>query len=125
MVDLNEVHLTGRLVRDVELRRNSNGSPFVWFPLAVNGMKGKDGNTISDFINCQVWGKPAELLGSFGKKGARIMISKGVLKTFKKANEDGTTQSYTYVLVYGYAFLDGITKVKESSFDAFGEDVNF
>ena len=51
MVDLNEVHLTGRLVRDVELRRNSNGSPFVWFPLAVNGMKGKDGNTISDFID--------------------------------------------------------------------------
>lgn len=125
MMDLNEVHLTGRIVKDIELRKNSNGSPFVWFPLAVHGMKGKDGNALSDFINCQVWGKPAELLGKYGIKGTRIMISKGVLKTFKKANEDGTTQSHTYVLVYGYEFLDGFSKSKESSFDAFGEDIDF
>ncbi len=126
MLDLNEVHLTGRVVRDIELRGNSNGSPFVWFSLAVNGRKNKEGELQGDFLTCQVWGKPAELLARFGKKGTRLLISKGALRSFTKVEEDGSRQSHMYVLVNGYELLDGFPKKEQASFfDSMGENINF
>ncbi len=84
MLDMNEIHLTGRLVRDVELRQTTNANPYVWFTLAVNGKKDKNGNDSTDFITCQCWGKPAELMATFGQKGRRLLITRGALKSFTK-----------------------------------------
>lgn len=128
MTDLNSVQITGRLVRDTELRSTATGSRFAWFQLAVNGRRDKEGNHQTDFIPCQLWGKPAEMLEKFGKKGTRIIITHGSVKTFVK--EDRTTntkQNYTYLAITGFEFLDGINQQRKSSsgsvFDAMGENV--
>lgn len=131
MTDLNEIHITGRLVRDTELRSTGKGVTFAWFQLAVNGRKDKEGNQQTDFIVCQVWGKSAEMLEKFGKKGTRIMITKGNLKTYSKEDrETGTRQNHMYVLINSYEFLDSLSKSNSSSsqssfFDSMGEDVDF
>lgn len=126
MTDLNELHLTGRLVKDVELRSTNTGSHFAWFQLAVNGRKDKDGKQNTDFVVCQLWGKPAEMLECFGKKGMRLLISRGSLKTFvKEDGQTGARQSCMYVLISSYEFLDGIKQQKEESFfEGMGETMN-
>ena len=126
MTDLNEVHITGRLVKDVELRSTAAGCRFVWFQLAVNDGKSKDGKHNTDFVVCQVWGKPAEMLGSFGKKGMRLMIRRGSLKTFVKEDAlTGTHQTCMYVLISCIEFVDGLKQPKEESFfECMGEDVS-
>ena len=126
-MDMNEVHLTGRLVKDVELKTTGTGNPFVWFSLAVNGAKDKSGKTAVDYLTCQLWGKPAELLAKFGQKGKRILISRGCLKTFAKVDTaTGEKRSYTYVLIQSFEFLDSLKQRSESSFfDSMGDEVDF
>lgn len=126
MTDLNSVQITGRLVRDTELRSTATGSRFAWFQLAVNGRKDKEGNQQTDFIPCQLWGKPAEMLEKFGKRGTRIMITHGSIKTYVKEDRNtNTKQNYTYLQITSYEFLDSLKQQKTSSaFDAMGDDVN-
>lgn len=126
-MDMNELHLTGRLVKDVELKSTGNGNPFAWFAIAVNGLKDKAGNANVDYITCQLWGKPAELLAKFGQKGKRILISRGTLKTFAKVDKaTGEKRNYTYVLINAFEFMDGLKQRSEGSFfDSMGEDVDF
>ena len=126
MTDLNELHVSGRLVKDVELRSTNTGNHFAWFQLAVNGRKDKEGKQSTDFIVCQLWGKPAELLERFGKKGMRLLITRGSLKTFVKEDaKAGTRQSCMYVLISSFEFLDSLKQQKEGGFfESMGDSVN-
>ena len=126
-MDMNELHLTGRLVRDVELKSTANGSTYVWFTLAVNGKKDKNGNENTDFVTCQLWGKAAELLAKFGQKGRRIIVSRGALKTFAKVDEStGEKRSYTFVSISSFEFMDSLKRQSDGGyFDSMGEAIEF
>lgn len=125
MTDLNELHITGRLVRDTELRSTSKGGYFAWFQLAVNGFKDKDGKQQTDYLACQVWGKPAEMLEKFGIKGTRILITRGSLKSYTKEDPaTGAKRTNMYVLINTFEFLDSLNSGKNtqgSFFDSMGE----
>ena len=122
-LDMNELFITGRLVRDIELRQNSNGNSYVWFTLAVNSTI-NNGETQTDYLPCSLWGKAAELLATFGKKGKRMLITKGKLRSYVKVAEDGTRQSHLYVVIASYELMDGLKREKESGFfESFGEEV--
>ena len=126
-MDMNELHLTGRLVKDVELRSTASVSTFVWFALAVHGKKDKSGNTPTDFISCQMWGKQAELLAKFGQKGKRIMVGRGCLKTYTKMDDStGEKHVYTYVYINSFDFLDPLKQKDEGGyFEDMGEVIEF
>ncbi|WP_313428170.1 single-stranded DNA-binding protein, partial [Siminovitchia terrae] len=58
---LNRVVLVGRLTKDVDLKYTPNGVPVASFTLAVNRtFTNQQGEREADFINIQVWRKPAE-----------------------------------------------------------------
>lgn len=57
-----------RLTKDPEVRKTQTGETVVNFDVAWN--YGKTGN----FIRCTAWGKIAELIGDFTKKGHAIYI---------------------------------------------------
>lgn len=65
-MSMNLVVLTGRLTRDPELKYGSSGSAYCRFSLAVNRAFQKDQ---TDFINCVAFGKTAELIGEYLRKG--------------------------------------------------------
>jgi single-strand DNA-binding protein len=67
-MDINSVSLTGRLVRDAELKTTPNGKDLVNFTLASNTEKDH-----TDFIDCTVWG--AEKIRQYLVKGKRIAIT--------------------------------------------------
>ena len=80
MKDLNTVHLTGRLTRDPEIRYVQNGDPVANFDLAVNRGKRDDGEEIpAFFFSVEAWGKLAEIVQEYFKKGAPVVLQGGLI----------------------------------------------
>ena len=104
---INQVVLVGRLTKPVDLRATSSGKFVGSFTLAVNGFK--DGDT--DFINCIVWEKKAELIANYTEKGSKLGVS-GQLKTRSYEGQDGKRVYVTEVLVDQFEFMD---KAKDKS----------
>lgn len=78
---MNQCNFTGRLVKDIELRKTKNGKDVVYFSLAVQDeYKGENAN----FLNFQVYGKTAEYLNKYGKKGMYMEVSSAEAQSYKK-----------------------------------------
>lgn len=69
---MNVIILTGRLTRDPELKFGQSGKAYSRFTLAVDRpmQKGE-----VDFINCVAFGKTAELIGEYLRKGRKAGVT--------------------------------------------------
>lgn len=68
---MNKAILVGRLTRDPEMRDTQGGTKMCKFALAID-RRGRDGGT--DYINCTAFGKTAELVGQYLRKGSRAGV---------------------------------------------------
>lgn len=108
MKDLNIVFLMGNLTRDPELRYTPNGQAVASFTVATNrrwtdpqGEK-KDSVEYSDIV---VWGKLAEMVANYLKKGRRVHVI-GRLQTRSWEAQDGSKRFKTEVIASDINFLD-------------------
>lgn len=69
---MNNVQLIGNLTKDIELRKTQNGKSVVNFTLAVARTFNREE---TDFIQCQAWGKTADILHQYCHKGSKIGLS--------------------------------------------------
>lgn len=100
---MNSVVLIGRTTADIELSYTpKNQTALGRFTLAVDRIKKEDG---SDFIRCKVWGRTAENMSRFVKKGNKVGIS-GRIETGSYKNRDGATVYTTEVVVENFEFLE-------------------
>ena len=97
--------LTGRITKDIELKVTPTGKSVCSFSLAVNRKFVQDGERQADFINCQLWGKSAETLDKYGKKGMLIGVE-GRLQTRNYTNQQGQTVYVTEVVAESFTFLE-------------------
>lgn len=97
--------LTGRITKDIELKVTPTGKSVCSFSLAVNRKFVQDGERQADFINCQLWGKSAETLEKYGKKGMLIGVE-GRLQTRNYINQQGQTVYVTEVVAESFTFLE-------------------
>lgn len=98
---MNNVTLIGRLVRDVELTYSDRTQTAIGrFTLAVDKAKKEDG---CNFIGCQVFGKQAENLSKYKKKGEQIALQ-GHIDTYTY-EKDSKKQTKTYVIADRVEFL--------------------
>ena len=102
---INNVVLTGRVTKDIELKVTPTGKSVCSFSLAVNRKFVQDGERQADFINCQLWGKSAETLKKYGKKGMLIGVE-GRLQTRNYTNQQGQTVYVTEVVAESFTFLE-------------------
>ena len=102
---INNVVLSGRLTRDVELRKTANGTSVVSFNLAVDRGIKKEGQPDADFISCQAWSKTAELMETHLHKGSLIGME-GHIQTGSYKNSQGQTVYTTNVIVDRLHFLE-------------------
>lgn len=110
---MNSVTLLGRMTRDPELRYLPSGSPSIRFNLAVDRGLSKEkkqeaeskGQATADFISCIAWGKLAETIDRYFRKGSRIGVT-GTIQTGSYARQDGTKVYTTDVLVRSIDFID-------------------
>lgn len=104
---MNKVILLGRLTRDPEVRwAQKNGSQeqtcVARFSLAVD-RRGKDQG--ADFISCVVFGKSAENVEKYLKKGSKIATT-GRIQTGSYTNKDNVKVYTTDVVVEEWEFAE-------------------
>lgn len=95
----------GRLTRDPEVRYSQSANPVAVanFGLAVNRRFKKEGQQDVDFINCTAFGKTAELIQQYIKKGEQLAVT-GRL-AIDQYEKDGEKKISTKVMVEGMTFV--------------------
>lgn len=101
---LNRVALVGRLTKDPELRRTSNGKAVTSFNLAVE-RNFKSDDQEADFINCVCWGKIAENTERYCSKGSMVSID-GRIQTRSYDNNQGQRVYVTEVIAESVQFIN-------------------
>lgn len=85
---INKIILTGRLVRDPELKKTNDGVSFSKFTIAVDrNYRNSEGEVDTDFIDIISWRKQAERCVEYLSKGRLIGIE-GSLQISKNESED-------------------------------------
>ena len=102
---MNNFFAIGRLIKDVEVKYTRTNKAVAGFTIAVTRpFKNQNGDYESDFINCELWGKIAETMKNYLKKGDMIGI-KGSLRSDSYEDKDGNKKYRTYVNVEKVTFL--------------------
>ena len=78
----------------------------------------QNGEKITDFINCQLWGKSAETLEKYVKKGMMIGVE-GRIQTRTYTNQQGQTVYVTEVVADSFSFLEKKQSNEQSQFNDF------
>ena len=90
-MDLNKTEIIGRLTQDAVLEYTAGGSAVAKFSIATDHMKKKDGSADTSFFQCKAFGKLAENLNPYLKKGKQVAIT-AFLKQ-ERWEKDGQKQS--------------------------------
>lgn len=99
---MNCVQLVGRLTRDPEIRYSDSGSSVGRFTVAID-RRFKQGE--ADFVSCVAFGKSAEFLEKYFRKGQRIGLV-GRIQTGSYQNQEGKTVYTTDVIADNLEFVD-------------------
>lgn len=119
---MNKIVIIGRLVRDPELRFSpGTGTAISRFTIAVNRRKKEDGTQEADFIPCISWGKQAENIANYQRKGNQIGIC-GRIQTRNYDGKDGIKRYVTEVVAEEVQFLDKVNKENNNSYDSGWDD---
>jgi len=108
VANLNKVFLIGNLTRDPELRYTPSGMPVADVGLAINRVyragDGGDRKEETCFVDVTFWGKQAETVGKYLKKGRPILVE-GRLKFDTWTSQDGGKRSKLSVVGERFQFL--------------------
>lgn len=105
---MNSTQLIGRVCRDIEVRYSQNGNDstaIARFTVAVDRRFKKEGGDTADFISCVAFGKTAEFLEKYFKKGMRIALN-GRIQTGSYTNKDGVKIYTTDVIAENVEFCE-------------------
>ena len=105
---MNNVSLTGRLVRDPEVRYSQGENPtgVARYTLAVSRpFKSNNGGQDADFISCVAFGKSAEFAEKYMKQGMMFAVT-GRIQTGSYDGKDGKKVYTTDVVVATQEFCE-------------------
>lgn len=110
---LNKVIIIGRLTKDPDLRYTQNGRAMATFILAVDKQLSREkkqemeaqGKATADFPRVTAWGKQAENLSKYLKKGKQCAVE-GSIQTGMYKDKDGKTVYTTDVLANNVEYLN-------------------
>ena len=97
---MNKVVLVGRLTDDP-----TGNDKYMKYCLAVKKKYAQDGKPDADFINVVCFGKQADFVWRYLKKGMRIGIC-GRIQTGSFTAQDGTTRHTTEIVAEEHEFLE-------------------
>lgn len=104
---INKVVLLGNLVKDPELKAiQSKSKYYTRVIIAINrNFKSSTGIKEADFVPVVFWGKKAEILCKYVKKGDSISIS-GTLRTSNYEDENGNKRYKIEVCAEEFNFIN-------------------
>lgn len=100
----------GNITRDPELRTTTNGTKVCGFSVAVNrtyrDASGDMKETVS-YIECNAWGRMAETISQYMKKGSGIILSGRLNQRSWDDKDTGKKRYATEVVVEDFSFVGG------------------
>lgn len=105
---MNKVILAGRTCAEWKTRKYGDNKSFVTNTLAIQESKDK-----SEFVSITAFGKTAEVLYKFVKKGDMVLLE-GSIHT-SVSEKDGKKQYFTTVVVLRVELLPNARKTKKES----------
>jgi len=107
MASFNKVILLGNLTRDPELKHVAGNQAVAELGLAVNRrFRTKDNEEREEvtFVDCEAWGRTAEVLKQYLTKGSPIFIE-GRLKLDQWESKEGERRSKLRVVIENFQFI--------------------
>ena len=105
---MNKVALLGTITRDVEIKYTQSGTCIASFGVAYNE-KRKDAsgnyNDVSHFFDVTAFGKRAETVNQYFRKGSRILID-GSLDFQQWTDQSGQKRSKVSIKLNDFDFID-------------------
>lgn len=102
---MNKVILMGRLTRNPELKQLASGTLVANFTLAVSRRFKSEGQPEADFIPIVAWGKTAEFVDNYFRKGQQVAIA-GRLQVRQWDDKEGKRRYLTEVVAEEVYFAD-------------------
>lgn len=104
---MNKVILMGRLTRDPEVRytQGSNPMAIARYTLAVDRRIKKENEQSADFIPCIAFGKSAEFVEKYLRKGTKVAVV-GRIQTGSYTNRDGQKVYTTEIVIEEQEFAE-------------------
>jgi single-strand DNA-binding protein len=109
MANFNKVILAGNLTRDPELRYTPKGTAIAKFGLAINRTwKNEAGETKEEvtFVDIDAFGKSAELIGQYFKKGRPILMEGRLRLDTWDDKQTNQKRSKLGVVLDSFQFMD-------------------
>lgn len=95
----NSINITGRLVRNIQVRFTQSGIPVSGFSIACRrDRKDGSGEYGTDFFNCTAWRHKAEYLHKYAKQGD-LLIMTGRLQQVHWCDDAGGKRNRVEILV--------------------------
>lgn len=102
---MNKIILSGRLTGDPEIRNSTNGMVIARYSLAVARAYKREGEPETDFFNVVAFGKTAEFVEKYLKKGMKILIE-GHVQTGSYLNKDNLKVPTFTIIVDSHEFCE-------------------
>lgn len=109
MANFNKVILMGNLTRDIELRHTQGGMAVAKFGMAINRKTSSQSGEAREstcFVDCTAFGKSAELLQQYVRKGSPLFVD-GRLEFSTWEAKEGGKRSKLEVIVENFQFMGG------------------
>lgn len=106
---MNDFKLSGRLAKDVVIRKGDNWV-VGYFTLAVDMGPKKDGTRRTEFIDCKAWGKLAESIAAYNHKGDSIIVDGKIDKETVK-DQNGAERKELRLIVNSY--VQGVRRTSQ------------
>lgn len=116
-MDLNRATIIGRLTEDPDLRTTPSGRSVANMTVATNRVWTNDNGEQqeeTEFHDCVLWGKLAEIAGQYLNKGSRVYCE-GRLQTRDWTGDDGVKRYSTEIVVNNLIMLGGAGSGQEGS----------
>lgn len=104
---MNKVILMGRLTRDPEVRygQGDSSSSVARFSIAVDRRFKREGDPDADFFNCTAFGRQADFVEKYLKKGTKMLIT-GRVQNDNYTNKDGQQVYSVQIIVDEMEFAE-------------------
>lgn len=113
---INTVAITGRMVRDPEIRQTQSGVAVCSFAVAVDRAYKSGEERQADFIDCVAWRHSAEFLEKYFHKGDMIGVQ-GHLQTRNWETDDGQKRKSTEIVADSLSFVGGKRNTEDNDSD--------
>lgn len=119
---LNQIIIVGRLTKEPEIEKTSEGKERMQITLAVpRSYKNADGEYETDFIDCVLWNTIASNTAEYCRKGDVLGV-KGRIQTSNYETETGEKKKNTQIIAEKITFLAS-KKEKEETVEKTDEEI--